>query len=200
MATPLPFCENSQPGESSFAQTLIPGRAQRANGINATGRIEVMGPDMQAIDRLLPQDRKGIATVENCSAVPCTSLAPHQGQEAQRATRERTLLPREAASQLAEFIRNVQAQMGLTLRPDGHAIDFQGRMVQKLAFADVHWMNLQGQFSPQVPDDKAREVVAALQRRPLPSALEWHTGPMPTGHAAAVLAQRVGNTQSSMDS
>ena len=72
-------------------------------------------------------------------------------------------------------------------------------MVQKLAFADVHWMNLQGQFSPQVPDDKAREVVAALQRRPLPSALEWHTGPMPTGHAAAVLAQRVGNTQSSMD-
>jgi hypothetical protein len=37
--------------------------------------------------------------------------------------------------------------------------------------------------------DKVGQVIAALHRRPLPSLLEWHAGPMP--HAAAP-AQRVG--------
>ena len=83
--------------------------------------------------------------------------------------------------------------MGLVLRPDGHGIDQQGRMVQKLAFADTHWMNQSGQFTPQVPMDKAQQVVSALLRRPLPSLLEWHTGPMPFGHASAHQSQRVGN-------
>ncbi|MDA1311383.1 MAG: hypothetical protein O2985_17490 [Proteobacteria bacterium] len=83
--------------------------------------------------------------------------------------------------------------MGLVLRPDGHGIDQQGRMVQKLAFADAHWMNQSGQFTPQVPMDKAQQVVVALHRRPLPLLLEWHSGPMPFGDAPAHHAQRVGN-------
>ena len=66
-------------------------------------------------------------------------------------------------------------------------------MVQKLAFADAHWMNQSGQFTPQVPMDKAQQVVVALHRRPLPLLLEWHSGPMPFGDAPAHHAQRVGN-------
>ena len=128
---------------------------QSVNRINPTGRVDVMGADMQIMDRLLPQDRKGIAAVENCTAVLCSGLQSHMVGEARRVAKERTLLPSAAAEQLSDFIRNIQNQMSLTLCPDGHAIDFQGRMVQKLAFADTHWLNGQGQFTPQAPADKA---------------------------------------------
>jgi peptidoglycan hydrolase-like protein with peptidoglycan-binding domain len=170
---------------------------QSVNRINPTGRVNVMGADMQIMDRLLPQDRKGIAAVENCTAVLCSGLQSHMVGEARRVAKERTLLPSAAAEQLSDFIRNIQNQMSLTLCPDGHAIDFQGRMVQKLAFADTHWLNGQGQFTPQAPADKAQQVVSALQRRPLPSLLEWHTEPLPIPTVAALPSQRVGNNSAS---
>ena len=166
---------------------------QSNNRITQSGRIDPMGPDIQALDRTLPPDRKGIAAVENCTAVLCSSMNVSAMNQAQEALRKKTLLPGPAAEQLGDVVRDIHKQMGLVLRPDGHGIDQQGRMVQKLAFADTHWMNQSGQFTPQIPLDKAQQVVSALLRRPLPSLLEWHTGPMPFGHASVHQSQRVGN-------
>ena len=82
-------------GRASPALDTAINQFQQGNRLNPTGRIETMGPDLQVIDRLLPHDRKGLAVIENCSAVLCSSLQPHQGQEAQRVARERTRLPRQ---------------------------------------------------------------------------------------------------------
>ena len=152
-----------------------------------------VGPDIQALNRGLPPDRKGIAVVENCTAVLCSSMNVSSMNQAQEALRKRTLLPGPAAEQLGDVVRDIHKQMGLVLRPDGHGIDPQGRMVQKLAFADTHWMNNSGQFTPQIPMDKAQQVFSALHRRPLPALLEWHTGHMPFGHGPTHPSQRVGN-------
>ena len=166
---------------------------QSNNRITQSGRIDPMGPDIQALDRALPPDRKGIAVVESCTAVLCSSMNVSSVNQAQEALRKRTLLPGPAVEQLGDVVRDIHNRMGLVLRPDGHGIDQQGRMVQKLIFADTHWMNQSGQFTPQIPMDKAQQVVSALHRWPLPSLLEWHTGPMPFGDAPAHLSQRVGN-------
>ena len=199
----LPTSPNSPFGQKIWTRP-VDGRAspdleraitlfQSNNRIIQSGRIDPMGPDIQALDRGLPPDCKGIAVVENCTAVLCSSMNVSSMNQAQEALRKRTLLPGPAAEQLGDVVRNIQKQMGLVLRPDGHGIDQQGRMVQKLAFADTHWMNNSGQFTPQVPMDKAQQVVSALLRRPMPSILEWHTGPMPFGHGPVHQSQRVGN-------
>ena len=199
----LPTSPNSPFGQKIWTRP-VDGRAspdleraitlfQSNNRIIQSGRIDPMGPDIQALDRGLPPDCKGIAVVENCTAVLCSSMNVSSMNQAQEALRKRTLLPGPAAEQLGDVVRNIQKQMGLVLRPDGHGIDQQGRMVQKLAFADTHWMNNSGQFTPQIPMDKAQQVVSALLRRPLPSLLEWHTGPMPFDHGPVHQSQRVGN-------
>ena len=107
---------------------------QSNNRITQRDSIDPMGPDIQALDRALPPDRKGIAVVENCTAVLCTSINVSSMAQAQEALRKRTLLPGPAAAQLGDVVRDIHKQMGLVPRPDGHGIDQQGRMVQKLAF------------------------------------------------------------------
>ena len=166
---------------------------QSNNRIPNSGRIDPFGPVIQALDRALPPDRKGLAVVENCTAVLCSAMNVSSINQALDALRNRTLLPGPVAVQLADVVRNLHKQNGLVLRPDGHGIDQQGRLVQKLAFADTHWMNGSGQFTPQAPMDKVGQVVATLRRRPLPALLEWHGGPMPFGDAPVHAVQRVGN-------
>lgn len=165
---------------------------QSNNRITQTARIDPMGPDMQTLDRTLPQDRKGLAVVEQCSAVLCGSVTVSGMGQANEALRKLSLLPSQAAEQLGDMARDLHKQTGLVLCPDGHGIDQQGRLVQRLTFAETHWLDNSGRFTPQAPLDKAREVVAALHRRPLPGLLEWHKGPMPFGSAPVHLAQRVG--------
>jgi hypothetical protein len=169
---------------------------QSKNRISQSGRIDPMGPDIQTLDRALPPDRKGLAAVEQCTAVLCASVTASAVGQAQETLRQRTLLPGQAAGQLGDVARDLQKQTGLVLCPDGHGIDQQGRMIQRLTFADTHWMDASGRFSREAPLDKAREVVAALNRRPLPGLLEWHKGPMPFGSANTHLAQRVGSMPS----
>lgn len=123
----------------------------------------------------------------------CSSVTVSGIGQASEALRKRSLLPSPTAEQLGDMARDFHKQTGLVLCPDGHGIDQQGRLVQRLAFAETHWLDASGRFGPQVPLDKAREVISALNRRPLPGLLEWHKGPMPFGSAPVHLAQRVGN-------
>ena len=149
---------------------------QSNNRITQSARIDPMGPDIQALDRTLPPDRKGIAAVENCTAVLCTSINASSMAQAQEALRKRTLLPGPAAAQLGDVVRDIQKQMGLVLRPDGHGIDQQGRMVQKLTFPGLR----QGKRRHPL-DEPVRPVHPAN-----PDGQGTTDGPRPTSSPAPV--------------
>jgi hypothetical protein len=165
---------------------------QSKERINSTHRIEPNGPALQALDRALPQDWRGLAGIEGTGAVICTTCPSHALSDVVRVLRERTLLPRAAGEALGELAREIHRDTGLILRPDGHAIDAQGRLIQKLAFADSRWLAPGNRLDNAVPPAQVQQVLAALRRRPLRGDLEWMNGPVPHGVAAPLQSQKVG--------
>jgi peptidoglycan hydrolase-like protein with peptidoglycan-binding domain len=143
------------------------GAFQSRERLSPTGRIEPTGPGMMALDRILPQDWRGLAGIEGTSAIACSACPSHASDAAIRTLKERTLLPRAAAEGLASLAREIFRAHGLVPRADGHGIDGQGRLVQRLAFADTKWLAFGNRLDPNPPPNHAQQVLGALRRRPL---------------------------------
>jgi hypothetical protein len=179
-------------GRSSRELENSIGLFQFKERINPTHRSDPTGPLHQALDRALPQDWRGLAGIEGTDAVICTTCPSHALTGAIQVLRERTLLPRTASDALGDLAREIHRDTGLILRPDGHAIDGQGRLIQKLAFADSRWVAPGNRLDNTAPPGQAQRILAALRRRPLRGDLEWSTGAITHGAAAPLLAQKVG--------
>lgn len=150
---------------------------QTKERLPVTHRVEASGPGLDAMERALPHEMRGLTGIEGTDVVVLNGYQPHGFQEAARILRERTLLPRDAADALARLAETVHRASGLVLRPDGHGITANGALVQCLAFADVRWVGRDGKpaFSP--PPDRVDAAVRAVQRHGLGGGLEWVQGP-----------------------
>jgi hypothetical protein len=163
--------------------------------IHPVGRIDPIGPALNALKSRLPMDQQGLVGIPGTAAVAITGGGASGGslvEEAARVMRERTLLPMKAAQALERLMRDVHRSTGLVLTPAGHGIDPQGHLLQGLAFAGLRWLGRDGRATDQLPFEHAGAIMTAVRRVPLPQDLDWHQGAAPSQVALARQTQKVG--------
>ena len=121
--------------------------AQAAARLPQTGKIEAVGPGVQALDRALPAAYRSLRGLKQTTTVFCSDCAPHRVPERLRAIANKSLLPLAMAEGLAKLTGDFYRQSGLLLRPDATAIEGDGRFTADLGLDGVRWLDRYGRFA-----------------------------------------------------
>jgi len=178
-------------GRASAELKTAIGNFQESHGLPVTRRLDPSGAAVATLDRLLPAAWRGLRALDGTDVVYATTAAAGTAIAAARLLEERTLLPRPVAAGLSALAREVLRAHGLVLEADGHALDGEGRLVQRLRPSGVRWLSGDGRLVPTMPSEAATPVVDRLRRHSTGGDLEWVAGTLPAVMARALPPHRV---------